>query len=226
MPLTFTKRRDRRPWRRGVLLAVLGTAVLVWALGFLVFVASIPRSVAAPERRTEVIVVLTGGSQRLETGLELLAAGRADKLFVSGVHRGVDVAELLRIARQEPGRLECCIFLDYKADDTLGNARETARWSAERAVRSLRLVTAAYHMPRSLMEFRAAMPAAEIVPHPVFPPHVKHRRWYGNPGTAALLAGEYTKFLAARLRLALERLTAAAMSGPSAASGDAEEAPA
>ncbi len=73
------------------------------------------------------------------------------------------------------------------------------------------------------MEFRAAMPGAEIVPHPVFPPHVKHRRWYGNPGTAALLAGEYTKFLAARLRLALERLTATIMSGAGTAPADAEE---
>lgn len=208
MPLTFS-RRDRRPWRRRVLGTFLALATLLWAGGFLLFaLTAMPTQVTAPGQRTEAIVVLTGGSQRLETGLELLSRGWAPKLFVSGVHRGVEVAELLRIARQEPGRLECCIAVDYNADDTIGNARETARWTAEQAVGSIRLVTAAYHMPRSLLEFHAAMPGLEIVPHPVFPPHVKQSRWYAFPGTAALLAGEYTKFLVARLRLALEDLMA------------------
>lgn len=193
-----------------MLASLLGLGALAWALGFLVYVVALPDEVADPDRPTDAIVVLTGGSQRLETGLELLNEGKASQLFVSGVYRGVDVAELLRIAQQEPGRHECCIHIDYKAGDTIGNARETALWMEGRGFNSLRLVTAAYHMPRSLMEFRAAMPDVVIVPHPVFPPNVKQDAWTSNPGTAALFAGEYSKYLLARLRLALEALVGAA----------------
>ncbi|MEQ8602322.1 MAG: YdcF family protein [Marivibrio sp.] len=204
--------RERRPWRRRLLATLLGAGALAWALGFLVYAAALPDEVADPDRPTDAIVVLTGGSQRLETGLELLSRGAADQLFVSGVYRGVDVAELLRIAQQEPGRHECCIHIDYKAGDTIGNARETAAWMEGRGFVSLRLVTAAYHMPRSLMEFRTAMPDTVIVPHPVFPPNVKQSAWFRNPGTAALFAGEYTKYLLARVRIALEALIGAAKS--------------
>lgn len=213
MPLTFKKRRRGRPWRRRTLLAAAGVALLLWAAGFLVFVYSIPRPAAAQGTRTDAIVVLTGGSQRLETALQLLADGRARELFVSGVHRDVDVAEILRNAGRDPGRLDCCIALDHNADDTIGNARETANWLAGREIASIRLVTAAYHMPRSLLEFEAALPGLTIVPHPVFPPHVKRARWYAYPGTAALFASEYSKYLAARARLTLERLIAAALPG-------------
>ena len=63
--------------------------------------------------------------------------------------------------------------------------------------RSLRLVTAWYHMPRSLLEFGRAMPDIEIVAHPVFPEQVKSEHWWAWRGTAMLLISEYAKYLAA-----------------------------
>jgi uncharacterized SAM-binding protein YcdF (DUF218 family) len=125
---------------------------------------------------------------------------------VSGVHRGVDVAELLRIQKREPDRLQCCIILGHDAVDTDGNAQETAAWVKATGIHSIRLVTAGYHMPRSLLEFRAAMPGIKIVPHPVSPDHVKHERWYRYPGTAALIAGEYTKFILVWIRQTLREM--------------------
>lgn len=209
MPLSFAT-RDRRPWRRRLLFWAVFVAALGWGVGFLGFVYNLPHAVATPTGRTDAIVVLTGGSQRLETGLELLARGMAGKLFVSGVHRGVDAAELLEVAQRAPGRLECCIVIDYNADDTIGNARETARWVRRQGVQSIRLVTAAYHMPRSLIEFEVMLPTVRIIPHPVFPPNVKQEAWYEYPGTAGLFAVEYTKYLLARLRLTLEAVGRAA----------------
>ncbi len=64
----------------------------------------------------------------------------------------------------------------------------------------MRLVTAAYHMPRSLLEFRYAMPNVLIIPHPVFPSHVKQDRWWAYPGTAMLLMSEYNKLIFAWFR--------------------------
>jgi len=174
-----------------------GTAIAAWLGGLFWFAAMLPQPDATASGRTDAIVVLTGGSGRLATGLRLLAEGRARKLFVSGVTRGVDVATLLRVAKRQPQELTCCIVVGYAADNTAGNASETASWMRDQEYRSLRLVTANYHMPRSLLEFRRAMPGLDIVPHPVFPPGFKFSRWWRWPGTATLLVSEYTKFLLA-----------------------------
>ena len=94
----------------------------------------------------------------------------------------------------------CCIILGHAADDTVGNAYETAAWINAEGFASLRLVTAAYHMQRAMLEFRRAMPAVLIVPHPVFPDAFKKDQWWRWPGTAHLLATEYTKYLGALAR--------------------------
>ncbi len=180
--------------------AALVCCAVLWVAGLIWFAASLPRQVADPTRRTDAIVVLTGGSGRLRQGLDLLAQQRAQQLFVSGVDRAVEVAELLRIDRIAPPELACCMVLGYEAGDTRGNALETARWMREQGFAFLRLVTASYHMPRSLLEFRHAMPASEILPHPVFTEHFKQADWWRWPGSASLLASEYSKYLVAWLR--------------------------
>ncbi len=181
-------------------LAIFLGATALWLVGFFWFAVFLPDEIAAPERKTDAIVVLTGGSGRLSKGLELLAQKNAEKLFVSGVYRGVEVAELLRLSQQAPEELSCCIALGYEADNTRGNAIETAAWMRENGFLSLRLVTATYHMPRSLVEFRRQMPSIEILPHPVLSAHFKQRQWWRYPGSASLLASEYSKFLIALLR--------------------------
>ena len=188
-----------RPSRGRVPLTLIGLAMAIagWAIGLWLFAEAIPRTADIAPRQTDAIVVLTGGSGRMDVGLDLLARKKARKLLVSGVYRGVDVAELLRVSKQNPEEVECCIALGYSADSTYGNAQETADWMRENAFRSLRLVTANYHMQRSLLEFQTAMPDIEIVPHPVIPERVKLYRWWRWPGTAALIVSEYSKFLLA-----------------------------
>lgn len=193
-------RRFLRSRRRRIAVLAPIIVVLLWGAGFPIFIQSIPQAPLSGEPPVEAAVVLTGGSLRLEAGLALLASGQARKLFVSGVHRGVDVAELLRISRRSPESLDCCIVLGYSADDTRGNARETAEWLVRENFRSLHLVTASYHMPRSLLEFRSAMAGVTILPHPVFPGHVRLADWWRWPGTALLLFGEYNKYLLVWIR--------------------------
>ena len=190
------------------LLAGSLAAAVLWLGGLVWYAADVPRSSpsgAEAERRTDAIVVLTGGSNRLGTGLELLAAGRAKKLFVSGVYDGVDVQELLKLSRRSPTEMECCITLGYSADSTIGNAYETADWMRDQGFRSLRLVTANYHMRRSLLELSMAMPNVELVPHPVVAPTVHLDEWWAWPGTANLLMNEYNKLLVVGLRWMVHR---------------------
>lgn len=173
----------------------------IWFGGLVWFAWTIPDEPAKDQRATHVIVVLTGGSGRLQEGFELLMRNKAEKLFISGVYRGLDVAELLKIGRQIPKEVECCVVLGYDADDTAGNARETAAWMTQEGFRSLRLVTANYHMRRSLLEFRHALPNTLIIPNPIFPETFKQDGWWRWPGTTSLIATEYTKFLFAQMRV-------------------------
>lgn len=183
--------------------------LLLWLGGFSWFVVSSLSLRADPSAATDAIVVLTGGRLRLETGLTLLAAGKAKKLFISGVNQRVDRYELLRALGPAAESTACCIVLGHEADNTLGNAQETAKWMREEGYNSLRLVTSWYHMHRSLLEFARAMPRIAIVPHPVFAHHLEPERWWNWHGAVILVVGEYGKYLAAWLRPMLPREAAA-----------------
>jgi uncharacterized SAM-binding protein YcdF (DUF218 family) len=185
------------------LAAVVALALGGWTAGLLWFADQIPDAIEDPLTPTDAIVVLTGGQGRLEAGLALLSGNRAQRLFVSGVYRGVDVKTLLETLQRSSAGLESQIGIG-DATNTIGNAEETAQWARHYGVRSIRLVTASYHMPRSLMEFRHALPDVTMVPHPVFSDNVKQDEWWVWPGTAGLIAREYTKYLLARARHVIE----------------------
>ena len=194
------RKRDHRGRRLVFKLGLAAVAVVaLWIAGLFQFVSLVPKQAVDTVTRTDAIVVLTGGSRRLGEGLELLSRGLAEKLFVSGVYQGIDVRELLQIVRRNPQELETQISIG-NATNTAENALETMDWMQARDYGSLRLVTAAYHMPRSLLEFRNAMPGVTLVAHPVFPENVKQDRWWAWPGTANLMVSEYNKFLFAWLR--------------------------
>jgi uncharacterized SAM-binding protein YcdF (DUF218 family) len=195
----------------------LGTPLLAvamaWMLGLVLFSQSIPTRPTDDTQATDAIIVLTGGSDRLKEGFGLLAHGEAKQLLISGVHEQSDIPALLQTAGltsdiwPSTATIDCCITIGYEASDTRGNALETAQWMARQNLHSLRLVTADYHMPRSLLEFHAAMPEVKIVANPVFPETVKREQWYLWPGTTSLIVREYHKYLAAMLRIRLSDLT-------------------
>lgn len=180
-------------------IGTVGAAVcLLWLAGLAWFAT--PPPVEARPVPTDAIVVLTGGSARIQSGINLLRDGKGRKLFVSGVGHEVELADLLGVSGSGLDWVRCCIVLGHDADNTLGNAIETARWMRSQGFRSLRLVTSWYHMPRSLLEFIRAMPEIDIVAHPVYPDQIKHEHWWASRDSAALLAKEYSKYLAALLR--------------------------
>ena len=199
-------------------LLVLVTLVL-WFGGLVDFVAKSLALRSDSAVRTDAIVVLTGGRLRLEAALQLFAAGQAKKLFISGVNQRVDRGELLRALGPLAQRAACCIVLGHEADNTYGNARETANWMQQEGYRSLRLVTSWYHMRRGLLEFARAMPQVEIIPYPVFAHRVDVGHWWSWHGPVVLMIGEYDKYLGAWMRPMLNGLNPAAPGSP------AEDAP-
>jgi uncharacterized SAM-binding protein YcdF (DUF218 family) len=171
--------------------SVAGLCAVAWSAGLVWFAATIPTAVPDPDTHTDAIVVLTGGSERIETGLKLLSEGRSEQLYISGVGSQLTTGELLSRAASDP-QLGTRISTGT-ATNTPGNAAETADWVEAHHVMSIRLVTAGYHMRRSLLELHSAMPQVTIIPNPVFPAHVKSD-WWRWPGTASLIAREYSKF--------------------------------
>jgi uncharacterized SAM-binding protein YcdF (DUF218 family) len=192
-------------WRTLRRIAMASAVVFVSLAGGFVGFLSRP----LPENQatsTDAIVVLTGGPLRLQSGMDLLRDGKGRKLFVSGVNQQVDLDALLRISGNAPDWASCCTAVGHDADNTLGNARETAQWMRQQGFKSLRLVTAWYHMPRSLLELDRAMPEIVIIAHPVFPDELTQEHWWLSSGAVLLLTGEYAKYLGALVRPVVERL--------------------
>ncbi len=185
--------------RRGRLwigLAIGVAAALV--AGFFWFLDATRAGVEAPGRRTDAIVVLTGGLDRVETALDLLAAGAAPRLLVSGAAAGLTPAALARVHGRDPAALAGRLAIGHAAATTAGNAAETAAWIAAetasgRPVRTLRVVTAGYHMPRALLELGRTLPGVELVAHPVIPAILREGE-VPFSRSVRLLGGEYLKF--------------------------------
>ena len=171
--------------------------ILVFAFaGFLAGLSAFANDVASlpmpkPVQKLDAIVVLTGGSNRLDAGFNLLEQGFGKKLFISGVGRGLDVPRLLKRWKAEPqSNLDCCVVLGFEADNTTGNAVETAEWLHKEGFHSIYLVTANYHIRRALLEFGRLAPDVVITPYPVVP----------DKSDMLLMMREYTKYIAAYIR--------------------------
>ena len=188
------------PWI-GFAFRILVAAFVLAALGFPVFVWSIARTSSEPDS-ADAIVALTGGEGRLTAGLQLLDRDKGARLLISGVHIDTTREQLFAAVGQLPLRAACCVDLGRSAENTIGNAHETARWVHRRGYNSLIVVTASYHMPRSLMELHAVLPETKLIAYPVFPDRVRLDEWWRDGETSAVLAWEYLKFLGSIVRVA------------------------
>lgn len=197
----------------GYLVSGLTIALLLLAGGFLGFVATLPQAETLPPSRAQGIVVLTGGPDRIAEGLNLLSTGYGDRILITGVHGRTSREDLERSHGIDPRWTACCIDLDWQALNTRGNAQEAARWARQNGYRDLILVTSSWHMPRATEEMRAAMPEARITPHAVVPPRAEWPKWWRDAAMMKLLATEYAKFCAARVRALASRTASALHTG-------------
>ena len=178
--------------------------VLVAAAGFVFFVQTIDRYERNPATRTDAIVALTGGAQRIADAIDLLGKGYAGRLLITGVNERTSLDEIARLNPGQRRLIECCVDLDYRARNTIGNAIETRRWMQDHNFRSLIVVTSNYHMPRTLIELDHVLPDARKVPYPVVPETLDIADWWRSPSAARLLAYEYAKLLAVYVRTLIE----------------------
>ncbi|MEP3889442.1 MAG: YdcF family protein [Hellea sp.] len=189
----------RKGWLKfAVFMAVL--TLFIFAAGFVTFAYKVdnlrpPLNVA----KADGIVVWTGkGGGRLETGADLLRRNKGERLLISGVNERTSLDAIKDLVILPDARANCCIDLDYKAEDTIGNARETASWAKALGYEHIILVTSAYHMPRAEIEIGAAAGRIKITAYPVI--NSDGTKWYGSGARFKRLFQEYGKLLLSYLR--------------------------
>lgn len=179
---------------------VLGGALLTLAFlfaGFLMFAAAVTRDDAPKPVKADGVVALTGGSYRIRRAAQLLAEGQARRLLITGVNRKTSLEQLLALTGLREDKFRCCVDVGYRALNTRGNADETLGWIRRHGFKSLIIVTANYHMPRSVAEFRRRFPDVQLYPHPVKPFTLRKGPWWLDGERIGLLATEYLKYLSA-----------------------------
>ncbi|HEY4123138.1 MAG TPA: YdcF family protein [Rhizomicrobium sp.] len=176
------------------LFSLITLGAIAYVAGLFLFVDDVAKPPPEPHR-ADAIVALTGGELRVDRAAALLEQGLGKRLLISGVDPSATKADLKRLAHGKR-RFDCCADLGFVAADTRGNAQETADWAGAHNYKSLIVVTANYHMPRTLTEFTAAMPGMKLQPYPVKPEDIDFVHWWRNPHTLRLLNGEYAKYLA------------------------------
>lgn len=168
---------------------LIAFVLFAWVAGFALFMLSLDRPLDA--RRTDAIVVPTGGPGRIDRGIDMLKRSGAKRMLVTGTDPQVTRREFA-VEYRVPARLmRCCIELENIAVDTRSNAQETAEWVHRRGYKSVRLVTSDWHMPRATLELRHALnDDVELVGDPV-----PSRPRFG------LLVEEYNKYLVRRFAM-------------------------
>lgn len=187
-----------RPRRRRGLVRLLFFAVIVYAAGFAIWSVQLPTPRASDDVIADAIVALTGNGNRLAPAVQLLETGKGERLLISGVNKATTKPELKALLKGG-NNFDCCADLGFAATDTRGNAVEAAEWAHGKKYKSVIVVTAAYHMPRSLLEFNATMPDVTLIPFPIAADPPSEMSWV----SFQRLNGEFVKYLASWVRLRL-----------------------
>ena len=177
-----------------VLLVVLGLALA----SFQKFVLTLPNDDTKLSAPIDGLVVATGGQLRIQKGVELLAGGKADRMLISGVGKGITkelLKENLAISNHQAHFFDCCVEIEFAATDTNGNAQATFEWMQKHALDDILLVSANYHLPRAELIFKQYLPENSVYFQAVNPPDLKLSAWYSNWQTTRLLLKEYLKYI-------------------------------
>lgn len=172
---------------------IIVSLTLIWLGGYLWYLSELAAKQNNNIEKTDAIVVLTGGQNRLNVAVNLLEEKFAEKLYISGVDEKVTREELLNLLDSSETLADCCIESGNEAADTVGNAIETMQWVEQNNFESLRVVTSLDHMPRAMVEFKRFMPDISFIEHPV-------GNWRTDAFNYFSLSQEYSKYIISLLR--------------------------
>ena len=181
--------------------------VLSFMIGAVNYIFALTRFDQTQIISVDAAIVLTGGPDRLTDAARLLSSGATKHLLISGVGGRADLDDLVRVAPALAPYATCCIDLGHQALNTRGNAEEAAAWARERNYTSLAVVTAGFHLPRAMLEFRAILPTMDLYPYRA---GLSPRQQVLNGSLSNLYAMglEPVKYIVALLRINIRALVA------------------
>ena len=167
--------------------------LIFWLAGIIVFAWKINHMEEPNLQKTDAIIALTGGRNRISEALKLFEKGLSHKMFISGVGKDIslnDIRQALHINLNKNKHID----IGHKASNTVENAIETHEWITKNNIKSIRLVTSNYHIARSLLEFQEYNPNLKIILHPVYSENIE-KKWWTSWRTFSLIFKEYNKLL-------------------------------
>lgn len=142
--------------------------------------------------KADAIVVLTGGKGRVDEGVRLYRERRAAYLFLIGVDPAVRKSDLYRPRTGDPSSEG--VILERASRNTLENAIYGRDVIMNKQIGSILLITSRYHMKRSAILFRNALPKElTIYPYPVDSRNLKEA-WWNHGSSFNLLFTEFYKY--------------------------------
>jgi uncharacterized SAM-binding protein YcdF (DUF218 family) len=169
-------------------------SIAAFGIGFIVFYTQVAALAPIDDPKADAIVALTGGYQRIDQAVQLLAQGAGRRLLISGVNPATSVGHIRSFTRSRDELFECCVDIGYDARNTEGNASETVQWIRAHGYKTVILVTNNYHMPRSLAEIRRLDRDTTFLPYPV-EKRLTLSDIAANPLMLRALGSEYVKYL-------------------------------
>ncbi|VVT29843.1 YdcF family protein [Rhizobium sp. EC-SD404] len=224
-PVRARGRADKWARRFVSLILFVFAAVSVLSIGGFLQFADQVAALQPPEQieTTDAIVVLTGGSQRIDHGVSLFNEGVGKRMLISGVNPRTSGATLKSMTAGSDELFDCCVDIGYDAIDTIGNANETARWIAAHGFSRVLIVTSNYHVPRSLLELRRADPVTAFDVYPVTLADLRGEDWLLKPEVMRVMIGEYAKYAWAWVRATAGTKTATGLRTDQAGADLSEE---
>ena len=159
-------------------------------------------------KQSSNIVILTGGTNRIKDGLEIINDFKIPKIIkykilVSGTGTGFTKLSLKKKLGPDFNShlIQCCIELDNISKNTFTNASETFKWTKKNNIKEFILITSNYHMPRAILEFNSLMPNLKIYTYAITPKKHDIENWLNSYQTFGLVFTEYCKYIVASLRI-------------------------
>ncbi len=145
----------------------------------------------APQK-ADAIIVLSGGENRIQKGIELYKQQYAPYLILSNANE--DNMDAYIIARNVPKR---SVFFETNADSTYKNALYTKEIMTKHHLKSAIVVTSNFHTRRTKMNFNKVYQGTGIsftyvaVDTPGFDPH----SWWQSKNGRHIVFDEYVKYI-------------------------------
>lgn len=152
----------------------------------------------------DVIVAVSGGdtTARTQEAIDLYQAGWAPRLIFSGAasdKSGPSNAEVMRDQALKQGVPENAIIIEQNSQTTEQNAARTSNIFSYKDIHSAIIVTSAYHMKRTMLEFEKKAPGVNLRAHPVKSDDQWSAWWWLTPFGWYLAISELIKIVAVKI---------------------------